>query len=105
MEFLDKAKEYLTKGAQASKEAFDKAGNKLQDFSDQSVIKLEIRKAQSDNETLSKKLGDLAVKAFLDEGKTELPAADEAVSELLQKIKDNNKKIADMQEELKKFQA
>lgn len=104
MEFIDKAKEYLAKGAKASKDAFDKAGNKLQDFSDQSVIKLEIRKCQNDIEAVSKKLGDLAVKAFITEGKTELSAADEAVADLLQKIKDNNKKIDDMQEELKKFQ-
>ncbi|MCQ2577110.1 MAG: hypothetical protein MJ176_01130 [Treponema sp.] len=104
MEFLEKAKDYLSKGAKASKEAFDKAGNKLQDFSDQSVIKLEIRKCQNDIENISKKLGDFAVKAFLEEGKTELSASDETVADLLQKIKDNNKRIEEMQEELKKFQ-
>ena len=104
MDFLNKVEDYIKKGAKVSKEAFDKAGDKIQDFSDQSVIKVEIHKLENCEKDLSKKLGELAVKTFVDEGKEALESANEEVASIVAQIKEVRGKIADQKKELEKFQ-
>ncbi len=42
----NKVKDLFTRGTQASKEALEKAGDKVQDFTDKSVTKIEIHKLE-----------------------------------------------------------
>ena len=43
-DFGNKVKDLFSRGTQASKEALSKAGDKVQDFTDKSVTKIEIHK-------------------------------------------------------------
>ena len=46
-EISGKVKDLFTRGTQASKEALEKAGDKVQDFTDKSVTKIEIHKLET----------------------------------------------------------
>lgn len=43
----NKVKDLFTRGTQASKEALEKAGDRVQDFTDKSVTKIEIHKLET----------------------------------------------------------
>ncbi|MCR4580405.1 MAG: hypothetical protein K5681_08665 [Treponema sp.] len=64
-----KIKDWFSKGAKASKEALDKAGSKVQDFSDKSVKKLEIHKIEANRDCKYEELG-LKISQMLLEGAT-----------------------------------
>ena len=46
-DFGNKVKDLFSRGTQASKEALSKAGDKVQDFTDKSVTKIEIHKLET----------------------------------------------------------
>ena len=46
-ELGSKVKELFSRGTQASREALEKAGDKVQDFTDKSVTKIEIHKLET----------------------------------------------------------
>ncbi|MCR4742566.1 MAG: hypothetical protein K5866_06830 [Treponema sp.] len=46
-ELTKKVKDFFSKGAKASKDAFMKAGDKVQEFSDKSVIKIEKKQLEN----------------------------------------------------------
>lgn len=56
-EIETKVKEAISKGAKASKEAFEKAGTKIQNFTDKSVLKMEIRQLESKRDCKYEELG------------------------------------------------
>ena len=47
MAFVDKMKDFFDKSVEASKSAFEKAGDAVQDFGDKSVAKIEIKKLEA----------------------------------------------------------
>lgn len=60
-ELSEKVKDFLHKAKDASKSAFDKAGDKVQEFSDKSVTHIEIKKLES---ALDKKYTELGKLVF-----------------------------------------
>lgn len=60
-EIESKLRSFVTKGAEVSKEMFEKAGDKVQDFSDKSLIKLEKKQLESKQE---KKFSELGCKLY-----------------------------------------
>lgn len=52
-----KVKEIFSRGTQVSKEAFEKAGDKVQDFTDKSVTKIEIHKLETKRDCKYEELG------------------------------------------------
>ena len=66
-DFGNKLKALFSRGAAASKDAFEKAGEKVQDFSDKSVKKLEIHKLESNRDCKYEELG-LKISQMLLEG-------------------------------------
>ena len=52
-----KVKELFSRGTQASKEAFEKAGDKVQDFTDKSVTKIEIHKLETKRDCKYEEMG------------------------------------------------
>lgn len=105
MEFLDKVESYLKKGAKVSKEAFEKAGDKIQDFSDQSVIKVEIKKLENAERDLQCKLGAIAVKTFIDDEQKTLDCTSEEIEAIITEVKNIRVKIAEQKKELEKYQS
>ena len=68
-EIENKVKEMVSKGAKASKEALAKAGDKVQDFTDKSMIKIEKRQLETKRDCKYEELG-LKLSQLLLEGAT-----------------------------------
>ena len=62
-----KFKEIGKKVAEVSKSAFDKASDKVQDFTDKSILKIDIKKLQVKQNQLYKNLGEKVSKILSDE--------------------------------------
>ena len=56
-EFGTKVKSLFSKGMETSKEAFEKAGDKVQDFTDKSVTKIEIHKLETKRDCKYEEMG------------------------------------------------
>ena len=56
-ELSSKVKEIFSRSTQASKEALEKAGDKVQDFTDKSVTKIEIRKLETQRDCKYEEMG------------------------------------------------
>ena len=52
-----KVKDLFTRGTQVSKEALEKAGDKVQDFTDKSVTKIEIHKLETKRDCKYEEMG------------------------------------------------
>lgn len=91
MDFVEKAKEIFEKSAEASKKAVTKAGDAIQEFSDKSVLKLDIKKLQSEKKETCAELGNYVFKFFGD--CDSLNKNDETVTNLLEKITTIEKEI------------
>jgi len=56
-EISGKVKDLFSRGRQASKEALEKAGDKVQDFTDKSVTKIEIHKLETKRDCKYEEMG------------------------------------------------
>jgi hypothetical protein len=52
-----KVKDLFSRGTKASKEAFEKAGDKVQDFTDKSLTKIEIHKLETQRDCKYEEMG------------------------------------------------
>ena len=73
-EIMGKVKSFLTKGAADAKTAIEKAGDKVQKFSDTSVIKIEKKQLEMKRSTKYQNLGEKLYN-FISEKKLELSEA------------------------------
>lgn len=85
-EIGSKLKSFMTKGAEVSKEMFEKAGDKVQDFSDKSLVKIEKKKLESKQEQkfleLGQKIYDLLKTAKVTVAEDYLESVNSAVAEI-----------------------
>lgn len=100
-ELKEKFKFGMEKVMESSKKALAQAGSAVQDFSDKSVIRIEIHQLESKRDEQVKLLGDLALTRFLAEGTQTLSSDEEAVAAILEEIKKLDKDIAEHEEKLK----
>jgi hypothetical protein len=56
-EFGNKVKDLFSRGTKASKEALERAGDKVQDFTDKSVTKIEIHKLETSRDCKYEEMG------------------------------------------------
>ncbi len=56
-EVKNKVKDLFTRGTQASKEALEKAGDKVQDFTDKSVTRIELHKLETKRDCKYEEMG------------------------------------------------
>ena len=96
-EIESKVKETISKGAKSTKEAFEKVGNKIQDFTDKSVVKMEIRQLENKRDCKYEELGLKVSELLLQGAKITFNKTDEVemVEELQKEIKDFTAKIAE----------
>lgn len=90
-ELMNSAKKIVSKGAKASKNAFEKAGDKVQDFTDKSVVKLEKHQLETKRDCKYEELG-LKISELLIQGA--------AISNITEK---DTKIIEDIQKEIKEL--
>lgn len=82
-ELGNKFKSFLSKTAESSKNAFVKAGDKVQEFSDKSVLKIEKKQLESKRDAKYLVLGE-KLSQFMLENKIDLPEGIAAETEALQ---------------------
>lgn len=92
-EIGNKVKEIFSKGAKASKEALEKAGDKVQDFTDKSVIKLEKHQLETKRDCKYEELG-LKLSQMLIEGAT-ISSSNPDDLEIINNIQEEIKNISD----------
>lgn len=98
----DKLKNGFGKFFNSSKKALGKAGSAVQDFSDKSVIKIEIRQLEQKKKDQIEKLGQLAWEKFQNDDTAMLSASEEPVVAIRQEIERLNQEISKRSESLKK---
>ena len=91
-----KVKQLFTKGAEASKEAFEKAGDKVQDFTDKSVTKIEKKQLENKLEAKYAELGK-QISSILND-KDKIVINDEEIASNAKKIQ---KEIKDFLDQIK----
>ena len=102
MAFVDKVKDFMDKGVEVSKTALTKAGEVVQDFSEKSVIRIDIKKLESKLEKLINELGSYVFDKFNFENAESVYASDEKVASIIKNINEVKSQIASKTEELEK---
>lgn len=99
-ELGQKLKNLFSKGAAASKEAFEKAGDKVQEFTDKSVNKIEIKQLETKLNEKHAVLGKLVYEDIEESGAIKIKE-----SENKEKILNLKKEIEDLQNQIKQKEA
>ena len=102
MAFVDKVKDFMDKGVEVSKTALTKAGEAVQDFSEKSVIRIDIKKLESKLEKLINELGSYVFDKISCENAESVYASDEKVASIIKNINEVKSQIASKTEELEK---
>lgn len=101
-ELVTKVKSFLTKGAADAKTAFEKAGDKVQKFSDKSVVRIEKKQIETKRDGKYKILGE-KISQFIIDKKLEIPEAISVEVEAIQKeIEELSSQIKEKEELLAK---
>ncbi len=93
-EFGTKVKDFISKGAAEAKIAFEKAGDKVQDFTDKSVIKISIKKMENELSGKYEELGK-CISDLIDSEKLKLSDDAAAALALKNEIEDLKKSISE----------
>lgn len=102
MAFVDKVKDFMDKGVEVSKTALTKAGEAVQDFSEKSVIRIDIKKLESKLEKLINELGSYVFDKFNSENAESVYASEEKIASIIKNINEVKSQIASKTEELEK---
>ena len=92
----------LEASVEVSKTAITKAGDAVQDFSEKSVIRIDIKKLESKLEKLINELGSYVFDKFNSENAEFVNASDEKVASIINNINEVKSQIASKTEELEK---
>ena len=98
----NKVKTLFSKGVESSKEALEKAGDKVQDFTDKSVTKIEIRKLETRRDCKYEEMG-LKLSQMLMQGASitcENPDDIKILNDIQEEIKNLAEQISEKEREL-----
>ena len=101
-EISGKVKDLFSRGRQASKEALEKAGDKVQDFTDKSVTRIEIHKLETKRDCKYEEMG-LKLSQMLLEGASitsSNPDDIRILNDIQEEIKDLGEQIREKENEL-----
>ena len=93
-------KGYFDKGVEATKQALGKASKAASKFGDESILKIEIQQFKSQIKKDTASLGELAFKAFIENGAESLLSSDENVAKLIENIRKSQNEIKTREEKL-----
>lgn len=100
MDFVDGVKSFFGKSAQVSKKAATKAGTAIQNFSDKSVVKIEIKQFENKKKACYTELGKYVSESFLTQDKKTLKSTNQDVEKILLEIKKYDEEIKKRQNAL-----
>ena len=86
-------KDFLDKGIEVSKSAFEKAGVAVQDFGDKSVTKIEIKKLESQLEQQYTQIGKAICDLYAQDSKLKIDSSNETLAPLLSQVQETKKEI------------
>jgi hypothetical protein len=96
-EYFDKSvtvsKNAIDKSLEVSKKALDKAGAVVQDFSDKSVVRIEIHQFESKRDEQLRILGKKTADKIIKDGQESVSAGDADILPVIAEIKRINKEI------------
>ena len=98
----NKVKDLFSRGTQASKEALERAGDKVQDFTDKSVTKIEIHKLETRRDCKYEEMG-LKLSQMVLEGASitcENPEDIRILNDIQEEIKNLAEQISEKEREL-----
>ena len=101
-EIGNKVKEMFSRGTKASKEALEKAGDKVQDFTDKSVTRIEIHKIETKRDCKYEEMG-LKISQMLLEGASitsSNPDDIRILNDIQEEIKNLSEQIKNKEQEL-----
>jgi len=87
MAFIDKMKDYFSKGVEVSKDALSKAGDAVQDLGDKSVLMIEIKQFESKLNKEYVSLGQQVYSIYHENGDELVKFDDAQVSGIIAEIK------------------
>lgn len=99
-EVFSKVKDYLDKGWNVTKKGLGKAGDAVQDFSDKSVVTLEVKQLEAKKKKQLLLLGEKAYELLSKKDAT-VSSKDEEIATLLSEIKKIDKEISKKEKALK----
>jgi hypothetical protein len=94
MDIGDTVKQYIDKGVEASKKAFNKAGDAVQDFSDKSVVRIEKRQFEAKRAEQIEALGNRVAKLIITDGSASVSADDAEIAAAVGQIRNFDAEIA-----------
>lgn len=101
MDFVEKAKEIFGKSAEVSKKAVSKAGNAIQEFSDKTVLKVDINKLESKKKDQLAEFGSYVISVMKEQ---DLESRfDEKALEYIKEIENISRDIQDKEKALAEF--
>lgn len=100
MDFMTRMKHALSNGMEGSRDFLEKARDKVQDFGESSVIRLEIRQLESQAKQEMAKLGTRVYELLVEEGKGSVSQKTPELKDVLTEIDDIKHKIADKERQL-----
>ena len=102
-DLLNKIKHYLDKGVEASSEALSKAGEKVRDFSDKSVIKIEISKLEGKIQKKEQDLGAFVFDQLITQQKSRITKENTELVAILTEIESLKAEVEKKKETLENF--
>ena len=101
-ELGSKMKDLFSRGTQASKEALEKAGDKVQDFTDKSVTKIEIHKLETQRDCKYEEMGLKLSQMLLEGASITSENADDIkiLNDIQEEIKNISEQISEKEREL-----
>ena len=101
-EFGNKVKSIFSKGVESSKEVLEKAGDKVQDFTDKSVTKIEIHKLETKRDCKYEEMGLKLSQMLLEGASITCENADDIkiLNDIQEEIKNLAEQISEKEREL-----
>ena len=101
-EIGNKVKEMFSRGTKASKEALERAGDKVQDFTDKSVTKIEIHKLETKRDCKYEEMGLKLSQMLLEGASITCENADDIkiLNDIQEEIKSLAEQISEKEREL-----
>ncbi|AFG38188.1 hypothetical protein [Spirochaeta africana] len=94
MDFMTRMKEVLSHSMEGSKDFLEKARDKVHDFGETSVIRLEIRQLEGQAKQELTRLGTKVYELLVDEGKGSVSSKTPEVKEYFQRLEEIKESIA-----------
>ena len=101
MDFMERMKEALAAGMEGSKDFFEKARDKMHEFGESSVLRLEIRQLEAQAKQELATLGTIVYQLLIDEEKGSVSSKTPELKDVFTKLEGIKQQIADKEKQAK----